>query len=102
MDIGFLVQLADGRWGHFTAPQSLCNVLHPAHRHPGQIHLYQRLLHAALPPPVTLDDCRLERHSFQPGNMERDVPRGRGKVPVIVAAPVPLPRLAALIPRRLR
>ena len=39
----------------------LRDVLDPAHRHPGQIHLDQRLLDRALAPPIPLDDGRLER-----------------------------------------
>jgi hypothetical protein len=41
-------------------PQSLRDVLNPAHRHAGQIHLDQRLLDRALTPLVALDDRRLE------------------------------------------
>ena len=58
--IDLLVQVRHGRGRHPRAPQSLRDVLDPAHRHPCQIHLDQRLLDRALTPPVALDDRRLE------------------------------------------
>ena len=42
------------------APQCFGDVLDPAYRDPGQIHLDQSLLDRALAPPVALDDRRLE------------------------------------------
>jgi hypothetical protein len=42
-------------------PQRLRDVLNAWHRHAGQVHLDQRLLHGSFPPPVALDDGRLER-----------------------------------------
>jgi hypothetical protein len=42
-------------------PQRLGDVLDPANRDTGQIHLDQGLLDRALAPPVTLDNGRLER-----------------------------------------
>src|SRR5215510_9800552 len=59
--VDLLVQLRHCRGRHPRAPQCLRDVLDPAHRHPGQIHLDQRLLHRALAPPIALDDRRLER-----------------------------------------
>src|SRR5262245_383980 len=41
--IDLLVQVRHCRGRHPRAPQSLRNVLDPAHRYPGQIHLDQRL-----------------------------------------------------------
>src|SRR5262245_56003687 len=49
------------RGRHPRAPQCLRDVLDPAHRYPGQIHLDQRLFDRALAPPIALDDRRLER-----------------------------------------
>src|SRR5262245_46070156 len=59
--IDLLVQVRHCRGRHPRAPQSLRNVLDPAHRYPGQIHLDQRLFDRALAPPIALDDRRLER-----------------------------------------
>src|SRR5262249_20131595 len=59
--VDLLVQVRHRRGRHPRAPQCLRDVLDPAHRHPGQIHLNQRLLHRALAPPIALDDRRLER-----------------------------------------
>ena len=102
VDIGFLVQLTDGGRRNLAAPQCLGDVLHLAHGDACQVHFDQSLLHAALPAAIPLDDGGLERHALEPGDMERDVTGGRGKIPVIVAASVALTSLAALIARRLR
>src|SRR6516164_2680010 len=59
--VDLLVQVRHRRGRHPRPPQCLRDVLDPAHRHPGQIHLNQRLLHRALAPPIALDDSRLER-----------------------------------------
>src|SRR5262249_28795027 len=59
--VDLLVQVRYRRGRHPRPPQCLRDVLDPAHRHPGQIHLDQRLLHRALAPPIALDDSRLER-----------------------------------------
>ena len=85
VNISFLVQLTDG--GR-RDPQRLGDVLHPAHGDACQVHLDERLLHAALPAAIPLDDGRLEGHALEPGHMERDVSGGRGEIAVIVAAMV--------------
>src|SRR5215467_14041205 len=59
--VDLLVEVRHRRGRHPRPPQCLRDVLDPAHRHPGQIHLDQRLLHRALAPPIALDDSRLER-----------------------------------------
>ena len=79
------------------APQRLGDVLHTAHRNACQIHLDERLLHAALPAAISFDDGCLEGHAFGPRHMERDVTGGRGEVAVIMAAEVALTSLAALV-----
>jgi hypothetical protein len=45
-----------------SSPQSFRDVLDPAHRHAGQIHLDQCLLARALIPPVALDDRSRQPH----------------------------------------
>jgi len=102
VDIGFLVQLADGGGRDLAAPKSFGDVLHAAYGDARQVHLDERLLHAALPAAIPLDDGRLEGHTLEPGHMERDVAGGRGKITVIVTAAVALTGLAALIAGRLR
>ena len=54
VDVGFLVQRADGGGGYLAAPQGLSNVLHPAHRDTGQVHLNESFLDAALTAAVPL------------------------------------------------
>ena len=49
VDVGFLVQLADGSGRNLAAPQCLGDVFHPAHGNACQVHLDEGLLHAALP-----------------------------------------------------
>ena len=102
MDIGFLVQLADGSGRNLAAPQGLGDVLHTAHGNACQIHLDEGLLHAALPAAIPFDDGSLEGHTLESRHVERDVAGGRGEVAVIVAAAVALTGLAALIAGRLR
>ena len=97
VNVGFLVQLADGGGRDLAAPQCLRDVLHPAHGNACQVHLDERLLHAALPAAIPLDDGRLEGHALEPRHMERDIAGGRGEAAVIVAAAVALTGLAALI-----
>ena len=65
-------------------------------------HLDEGFLHAALPATIPLDDGSLEGHALEPGDVERNVTGGRGKVSVIVSAAVALTGLAALIAGRLR
>ena len=98
MDVGLLVQLTDGGGGYLAAPQGLCDVLHPAHRDAGQVHLYERLLDAALTTAVPLNDGCLKRDSLEARHLERDISRSGGEVPAVVAAAVTLSLLAALVP----
>jgi len=77
------------------------NVLHPAHGNACQVHLDEGLLHAALPTAVALDDGGLEGYTLEPGDVERNVAGGRGKVPVVVTAAVALTGLAAHVEGRL-
>ena len=102
MDVGFLVQLADGSGRNLTAPQDLGDVLHTAHGNACQVHLDERFLHAALPATIPLDDGCLEGHALEPRHVERDVTGGRGEVAVIMAAAVALTSLAALVASSLR
>jgi len=102
VDIGFLVQLADGSGRDLAAPQCLRDVLYPAHGDTRQVHLDEGLLHAAFPTAVALDDGGLEGHTLESGHVERNVTGGRGKAAVIVSAAVALTGLAALIAGRLR
>jgi len=102
VDVGFLVQLADGGRRDLAAPQRLGDVLHTAHGDACQVHLDEGFLHAALPAAIPLDDGRLEGYALEPGDVERNVTGGRGEVAVIVAAAVALTGLVALIAGRLR
>ena len=102
MDIGFLVQLADGGRRNLAAPQGFRDVLYPAHGDASQIHLDEGFLHAALPTAIPLDDGGLEGHALKAGHVERDVAGGRGEFAVIVTAAVALTGLAALVAGRLR
>ena len=101
VDIGFLVQLADGGRRNLAAPQRLRDVLHPAHGNTRQVHLDERLLHAALSAAIPLDDGSIEGYALEPGYMERDVAGGGGEIPVIVTAAVALTGIAALVAGRL-
>ena len=102
VNVGFLVQLADGGRRDLAAPQCLRDVLHTAHGDTRQVHLDEGLLHAAFPTAVALDDGGLEGYALEAGHVERDVVGGRGEIPVVVAAAVALTGLAALIAGRLR
>lgn len=55
------------------AAQRLGDVLDPPHRNLCQVHLDQHFLDRARPPPVALDDCRLEGLPRQLGNPEADL-----------------------------
>ena len=45
-----------------------------------QMHLNERLLHAALPAAIPLDDGSLEGHALEPGDVERNVAGSGSKV----------------------
>ena len=76
VDVGFLVQFADGSRRDLAAPQCLRDVLHTAHGNACQVHLDEGLLHAALPAAIPLDDCSLEGHALEPGDVECNVTGG--------------------------
>lgn len=97
MNVGFLVQLADGGGRNLAVPQRLGDVLHTAHGDACQVHLDEGLLHAALPAAIPFDDGCLEEHALESRHVERDVTGGRGEVVVIMAAAVALTGLAALV-----
>ena len=97
VDIGFLVQLTDGSRRYLAAPQGLGNILHPAHRDAGKIHLDEGFLHTAFPAAIPLDDGCLKRNALEARHMERDVSRSGGKISVIVAAAVALADLITLV-----
>ena len=97
VNVGFLVQFADGGGRDLAAPQCLRDVLHPAHGDACQIHLDEGFLHAALPAAIPLDDGSFEGYALEPGDVERNVTGGRGKAAVIVTAAVALTGLAALV-----
>ena len=69
IDIGFLVQFADGGRGHLAAPQRLGNVLHSAHGYACKIHLDKGFLYTALPAAVALDNGSLKRDSLEAGDI---------------------------------
>jgi hypothetical protein len=97
MDIGFFIQLTYGGGRHFGAPESFGDILYPAHGDAGQIHLDERLLHAALPTAIPLDDGCLKRNTLEAWNVECDVTGGRGEISAVMTAAVALPFLTALI-----
>ena len=77
MNVGILVQFADGGGRDLAAPQRLGDVLHAAYGNARQVHLDEGLLHAAFPAAIPLDDGGLEGHALEPRHMERDVAGGR-------------------------
>src|SRR5262245_24769691 len=99
--VDLLIQVRHRRGRHPRPPQCLRDVLDPAHRHPGQIHLDQRLLHRALASPIALDDCRLERLLAQL-RYPQPYLASLGLQPALVVASAGIAtRLAALIPLRI-
>ena len=95
MDVGFLVQFADGGGRDLAALQCLRDVLHAAHGDACQVHLDEGFPHAALPAAIPLDDGRLEGHALEPGDVERNVAGGRGE---IVYDTLKLPEKSVKIP----
>src|SRR5262245_66513356 len=83
--IDLLVQVRHCRGRHPRAPQCLRDVLDPAHRYPGQIHLDQPLFDRALAPPIPLDARRLERLPAQLRNPQPQL-TGLGPPAALVAA----------------
>jgi hypothetical protein len=83
------------------APQGLGDVLHPPYRHTGQVHLDQGLLHRTLPPPIALDDRRLERLPTQLGNLQRDLAGLGLQLALVAARPLIAPGLRAFVALRI-
>ena len=101
MDVGFLVQFADGCRRYLAAPQRLGNVLHAPDRYSSQIHFNEGLFHTALTSAVPLNNCRLKGDPFELGHLEGDIPGGGGEITAVVTTAVALPLLIALVPSRL-
>ena len=101
MDIRFLVQLADGRWRHLAAPQSLGNILHTPDGYSGQVHLDEAFFYAAFTTAIPLYDSGLKGDSFELGYLQSNVPGSGSEVPAVVAAAIALTLLIALVPGRL-
>src|SRR5699024_5644729 len=101
VDIRFLVQLTDGGGRHLAAPQSLGNILHAPDGHPGQVHLNEGFLHAALPAAIPLNDGGFKGDPFELGYFQGNVPGSSGEVAAVMAAAITLPLLIALVPCRL-
>ncbi len=70
VNVGFLVQFADGGRRDLAAPRCLRDVLHTAHGNACQVHLDEGLLHAAFPAAIPLDDGGLKGHALEPRHME--------------------------------
>src|SRR6516162_2281100 len=99
--IDLLVEVRHRRGRHPRAPQCLGDVLDPAHRYPGQIHLDQRLFDRALAPPIPLDDGRLERLPAQLRNPQPYLAGLGLQAALVVAGAGIATRLAALIALRI-
>src|SRR5262249_58368912 len=96
--VALLVEFRPRRGRDARAPQCLRDFLAPSHRHPGQIHLDQRLLHRALAPPIALDDRRLERLLAQLRYPQAYLAGLGLQAALVVASAGIATRLAALIP----
>ena len=82
--VDLLVELADRRGADLGAPQRFGDVLHPAYRHTGQVHLDQCLFHRGLPSPVALDDRRLKGLLAQLRHVQRHLPRLRLQLALVI------------------
>ncbi len=83
--VDLLVQIRDRRGRYPRAPQRLRDVLDAPDRHAGQVHLDQRLLYRRLPPPVALDDRRLESLAPKLRHLQRHLAGLRLKLTLVVA-----------------
>ena len=101
VDIGFLIQLADGGGRYLAAPQGLSDVLHTPDGYTCQVHLNESLFHAAFPPTVPLNNSRLKGDPFEFGYLESDIPGSGGEIAVVMTAAVALALLITLVPSRL-
>ena len=82
-----LVQFADGGCADPGAPEGLGDVLDPAHRDAGVVHLQHRLLDTGLPAAVSLDDRGLERQAAQLGHLQRHLACLGMQLALVMASP---------------
>ena len=87
LPVDLLVQIGHRAGAYPRAPQRLGDVLDPADRHPGQVHLDQGLLHRALPPAIALDDRRLERLLPQLRHLQRHLAGLRLQLALVAPGP---------------
>ena len=81
--VNLLIQVADRAGTDFRAPQRLRDAFHAPDRHPGQIHLDQRLLNAAFLPSIPFDDLRFKRQSSKPGYLQFHLAGFRQELPLV-------------------
>jgi hypothetical protein len=72
---------------HPRAPQRLRDGRHAENRDAGQVHLHQSLLNGSFPPPVALDDRRLQRLAPQLRHSQRHIAGLGLHAPLGVAGP---------------
>src|SRR5262249_34373510 len=99
--VDLLVEVRHRRGRHPRAPQCLRDVLDPAPRYPGQIHLDQRLFDRAPAPPIAFDDRRLERLPAQLRNPQPHLTGLGLQAALVVASAGIATRGAALIALRI-
>ena len=95
--VDLLVEVGHRARAHPRAPERFRDVLHAPHRNAGQIHLDQRLLDRALPPPVAFDDRSLKGLAPQLRDLEIDLAGTGLQRPLVAASPGILPSLAAFV-----
>jgi len=100
LGVDLLVEVAHRPRAHPRAPQRLGDVLHPAHRNPGEIHLDQRFLDAAFPPLVALDDRRLKGLAPELRHLELHRAGLGVERPLVAARPRVFAPFAALVSSR--
>ncbi len=83
--VGFLIEVADCTRGYTGSPQGLGDILDPADRNTGQVHLDQGFLNRGLTTAVTLNDGCFKLNALELWNMECDVAGSCCKVTVIMA-----------------
>ena len=71
---------------------------HALDGHTYQVHLNERLFHAALPAEIPLNNGSLKGDPFELGHLEGDISGSGSEVAVIVAAAVALAVFIALVP----
>jgi hypothetical protein len=72
--IDLLVEVAESNGTDSYPPKGLGDVLYPANRDTGWIHLDQGLLYGGLSKPVPLNDGRLKLVFMEFGNLQGDFP----------------------------